>query len=74
MRRRQKRREKYMKACLHCQRSFEARANAKYCSHPCRAASWREREQRTAKARDRKVRDLLGEVLEALSEGEDRSR
>ncbi len=71
MRRRQKRREKNMKACLHCQRSFEARANAGYCSHRCRAASWRERERQMAKAKDRKVRDLLEEAIEVLSEGED---
>ena len=71
MRRRQKRGEKYMKACLHCQRPFEARANAEYCSHRCRAAGWRERERQTAKARDRTVRTLLEEAIEVLGEGED---
>lgn len=55
-----------MKACLHCQRPFEARVNAEYCSHRCRAAGWRERERQMAKARDRQVRWHLEEAMRVL--------
>ncbi len=66
MRRRQKRREKYVKACLHCQRPFDGRANAEYCSNRCRAAAWRERQGRELSAALDEAERALREVRQML--------
>ena len=66
MRRRQKRREKQVKACLHCRRSFEARANADYCSHRFRRAGCRERNAWVLKERDREITASLDQAAQAI--------
>ncbi len=66
MRKRQKRREKQVKACLHCRRSFDARANAEYCSHRCRMAGWRERKAQGQDERDREITASLDEAAQAI--------
>ncbi len=45
----------------------------RFCSDKCRAAFWRKRRAKVQRERKRKVRDLLEEALEALSDGEDSS-
>ena len=59
--------------CTACRKSFEAKreqAGPRFCSDKCRAAFWRKRRAQVKDERDRKVRDLLEEVLEVLGEGD----
>ncbi len=59
--------------CTACRESFEAKreqAGPRFCSDKCRAAFWRKRRAQAKDERGRKVRDLLEEALEVLSEGE----
>ncbi len=57
--------------CLNCQRHFESRKPAEYCSGRCRAEASRKRKVAIIRGRKRKVRDLLEEAIEVLGEGED---
>ncbi len=67
--------------CKACGTSFQPRhpKRAKFCSGRCRVTFWRVEKERTSVRhaleeranRDRKVRDLLEEALEALAEGEE---
>ena len=65
---RSKRREKAIKACRHCRRAFEGRANADHCSERCRKADWRQRQGQARDERDRKIRGLLEEAVRLIGE------
>ncbi len=56
--------------CLNCQRHFESRKAAEYCSGRCRAEASRKRKVEFDRGRKRKVRGLLEEAIEVLSEGD----
>ncbi len=59
---RSKRREKALKACRHCRRSFEGRANADHCSERCRKAAWRAKEKQEVQRLQSLVATLAREV------------
>lgn len=52
--------------CLNCQRRFESRKAAEYCSGRCRAEALRRRKTQAQDERDRKVRGLLRGALGTL--------
>ncbi len=56
--------------CLNCQRPFESKKAAEYCSGRCRAEASRKRKIAFIRGRKRKVRGLLEEALEVLGEGD----
>ena len=58
-RRRRIEREKQLRLCQQCQRSFEGRSNAEYCSERCRKAAFRTRERQGAQDRDRRLQSLV---------------
>ena len=60
------------RTCLNCRRHFETVTDrAEYCSGRCRAEASRKRKVEFDRGRKRKVRGLLEEAIEVLSEGED---
>ncbi len=60
--------------CTACGTAFEEKRHQegpRYCSTKCRAAFWRKQKAQAQGDRNRKVRGLLEEAIEVLSEGED---
>ena len=59
--------------CTACGTAFTPKRQQegrRFCSNKCRATYWRRRKARVQHERDRKIRDLLQEALEVLSEGD----
>ncbi len=62
--------------CTACGTAFEEKRQQegpRFCSDKCRAAYWRKRRAKAQDERDRKVRGLLEEAMEILTEGEESS-
>jgi hypothetical protein len=58
-------------SCATCQRAFEVRRkDHRFCSAKCRLASFHHKQLRERRERDAKVRLLLGEALNLLSDGD----